>query len=295
MPTISENKGIWDGAYGWSNSGDEWSKNWGSPSMQWYGTLLPRIHSFIPVDTILEIAPGYGRWTQYLKLYCKRLIVVDVSEKCIKACKERFKSDSNIEYHINDGTSLEMISDGTIGFVFSFDSLVHVDELVIDQYMKQLSHKLTPEGAGFIHHSNLNEYKKYFSIVKNLRDMTKKVMRIPDGDWGGVVFEGKAQNKISRISVSEIIRVLGEIILFDSDNRRDISMSAKVFERISKKYGMNCISQELVNWGHTRRLIDSMSVFVRKDGHERQNKILRNKCFMKEARQIRRYSSIYPR
>ncbi|MEK6280890.1 MAG: hypothetical protein AABN95_11100 [Acidobacteriota bacterium] len=28
---------------------------------------LPRIHPFIPVGTILEIAPGYGRWTHYLK------------------------------------------------------------------------------------------------------------------------------------------------------------------------------------------------------------------------------------
>ncbi len=45
MPTINDNKGIWDGAYGWSNSGDEWSDNWGSPSMQWYGTVItPKIN-----------------------------------------------------------------------------------------------------------------------------------------------------------------------------------------------------------------------------------------------------------
>ena len=69
MPTIERNKELWDGLYHWSEMGDEWSKQWGCPYMQWYGMLLPRIHSFLPAKTILEIAPGYGRWTQFLKDY----------------------------------------------------------------------------------------------------------------------------------------------------------------------------------------------------------------------------------
>src|SRR5215216_6234648 len=103
MPSISENRRVWDSLYDWSRAGDEWSSHWGSTDMQWYGTILPRIHAFLPAPTLLEIAPGYGRWTRFLKEYCARLIVVDLSEECIKTCKQRFKDSTHLEYYVNDG------------------------------------------------------------------------------------------------------------------------------------------------------------------------------------------------
>jgi len=85
--------------------------------------------------------------------------VVDLTEKCIEACKSRFKNVSNINYFVNDGKSLDMIQDNSIDFVFSWDSLVHVEKDVIQAYLKELSKKLTTNGVGFIHHSNLAVYK----------------------------------------------------------------------------------------------------------------------------------------
>jgi hypothetical protein len=72
-----------------------------------------------------RIGPGFGRWTQYLRRLCIRLIVVDLSERCIDSCRRRFAGDRHIEYIVNDGTSLEQIPDGSVDFIFSFDSLVH--------------------------------------------------------------------------------------------------------------------------------------------------------------------------
>ena len=109
MPSIEENLSVWNRSYDWSQEGDEWSSAWGGPEAEWFGTILPRIHALIPAGTILEIAPGFGRWTHYLKDHCERLIVVDLSEKCIEACKTRFSSSAHITYHVNDGRSLEMI------------------------------------------------------------------------------------------------------------------------------------------------------------------------------------------
>src|SRR5438874_2509922 len=110
MPTIQENL---DGFtnYNWSEQGHEWSLPWGGTEFLWWGTLFPRIHAFIPIDTILEIAPGFGRVTYYLKDLCKNLIVVDLTERCIEACKQKFSSYSHITYHINDGKALDMIPD----------------------------------------------------------------------------------------------------------------------------------------------------------------------------------------
>ncbi len=67
MATIEENKQYWDFTYPWTKQGDEWSLAWGGVVQQWYWVLLPRIHAFVPAGTILEIGPGFGRWTQFLK------------------------------------------------------------------------------------------------------------------------------------------------------------------------------------------------------------------------------------
>jgi 16S rRNA A1518/A1519 N6-dimethyltransferase RsmA/KsgA/DIM1 with predicted DNA glycosylase/AP lyase activity len=51
----------------------------------WRGMLRPRINAWVPTGTILEIAPGFGRWTRFLKDVCDRLVVVDLAERCIEA------------------------------------------------------------------------------------------------------------------------------------------------------------------------------------------------------------------
>src|SRR5262245_15107578 len=126
MPTIQQNIGSWS-TYNWTNAGDEWSGAWGNTDFLWWGALYPRIAACLPAATILEIAPGYGRFTQYLKNFCERLILVDLTERCILACQERFADETHLTYHVNDGKSLAMIPDYSIDFVFSFDSLVHVE------------------------------------------------------------------------------------------------------------------------------------------------------------------------
>jgi hypothetical protein len=80
---------------------------------------------------------------------------VDLSEKCIKACKKDFHSYSHISYYVNDGKSLSMIQNHSIDFVFSFDALVHTDADVIEAYLSQLARIFKLNGVGFIHHSNI--------------------------------------------------------------------------------------------------------------------------------------------
>lgn len=158
MPSLEENLRLWNEDYQWPHEGDPWSQTWGGAASQWFGTLLPRVRSFVPAQTILEIAPGFGRWTQFLRPLCGHLIVVDMSQKCIEACQRRFAAYPEIEYHVNDGRSLDMVPNGSIDFAFSFDSLVHVEADVVIGYFAQIARKLTPEGVAFIHHSNLGEF-----------------------------------------------------------------------------------------------------------------------------------------
>jgi ubiquinone/menaquinone biosynthesis C-methylase UbiE len=256
MATVEQNIQRWQTNYQWADAGEEWSSDWGGSDAQWFAALLPRIHPFLPAGTILEIAPGYGRWTHYLKNHCEELMIVDLAENCIRACQQRFAAESKISYHLNDGRSLAMIPDNSIDFVFSFDSLVHAEADVIEGYLNQLAKKLKPGGYGFIHHSNLGAYHQAFTLSEKLPQRVR--------------------------------RKLIEKRLMDFSHWRAPSMSAALFQSYCQQAGLQCLSQELVNWS-TKRLIDCFSVFVNsKDSHKKPTEVIENPDFMKEAGRIRR-------
>ena len=248
MPTIEQNLQRWDVDHHWPQNGEEWSKTWGDAQAQWYWAIYPRIRSLLPAKMILEIAPGFGRWSQFLKNQCERMMLIDLSPRCIEACQQRFSSDAHVTCHVNDGKSLLMVPEGAVDFVFSFDSLVHCEIDVIETYLDQLAKKFTRNGAGFIHHSNFGE-----------------CLRLSPGD------ESKVKNK----------------------HWRATSVCAESFERCCQKVGLQCVSQELINWGGSI-LNDCLSVFTRKDATWIQpRKTFRNPAFMEEAAYIARLATLY--
>jgi SAM-dependent methyltransferase len=159
--------------YEWIAAGEEWSEPWGGSPAQWFGSILPRVQVALPAETILEIGSGFGRWSHYLKEHCQHLHLVDPDKQCVEACRRRFGSDVKVSYHVNEGDSLAMIADGSIDFIFSFDSLVHVRRQTIESYLSQFGAKLTSEGLAFIHHSNLGEYTA--SVLRRARN--RKIRR----------------------------------------------------------------------------------------------------------------------
>lgn len=245
--------------YDWKEGGEEWSAPWGGSAAQWFGTIFPRIHRWLPAPTILEIAPGFGRWTNYLKEHCERLEIVDSAQECIEACRRRFAGGTRIHCHQNDGRSLAMIPDRSIDFVFSFDSLVHVRRDIVEDYVRQLAAKLKGDGTGFIHHSNLGEYSS--SVTERLPRRAHKLLT-------------KAK-------------------ILDQDHRRTPDMTAELFRSSCAAHGLQCVSQELVNW-RGRRLIDCFTTFARTASTQTgAGEILRNPNFMREAQLIRHWSQAY--
>jgi hypothetical protein len=261
MPTVAQNLHAWNVDYSWPQDGEEWSGPWGSSDAQWFDTLLPRIHSFIPADTVLEIAPGHGRWTRFLKDCCSHLMVVDVSANCIDACKRAFASCPHITYHVNDGRSLDMIADKSIDFAFSFDSLVHAEADVVGSYLEYLAVKLRPNGVGFFHHSHIGSYWPVFSTID----------RLPP----------RLRTRLERMG------------LLPQDQWRAHSMSAPLFDTLCARVGLACIGQELVNW-NSRVAIDAFSLFTPEGSvWARPNRVFRNMQFMREAKYVKRLSQHY--
>jgi methyltransferase family protein len=239
--------------YDWKNAGEEWSAPWGTSKAQWFGAILPRIRDCLPAGTILEIAPGFGRWTHYLKDYCQELWVVDRASDCIDACRRRFAGDLHVKCYLNDGLSLRMIPDESLDFVFSFDSFVHTDRHIVEAYLRELGTKLKIGGRGFIHHSNFGQY------AGSLRE------RVPD----------------------VLAKPLIKMKILDWEHHRNPSMNADLFRALCAQNGLHCVSQELVNW-RGRRLIDCFTLFTRSDpAKEEPTRIIRNPNLMREAARIR--------
>ncbi len=261
MAGIEENRKLWNEAYDWPEGGDEWSEWCGGSARQWFGVLLPRIRAFVPTGTILEIAPGFGRWTQFLKDLCDHLVVVDLADRCIEHCKARFATAQNIEYYTNDGRSLEMIEDGSIDFVFSFDSLVHAENDVIESYVHQLSWKLKPDGVGFVHHSNAYGSRWRMALSR----------RLPHRWRAPLVTIG---------------------IAGDLHAGRSETGSAARFASLCEESGLSCVSQEKFTDGRGPYMIDCLSVFTPRGSRwDRPPITIRNPLFRYTATRLAR---VYP-
>ena len=158
MPGVLENQRKWSD-HNWEHRGHRWSPGGTSAGteMMWWRTMRPRLLRWLPTGTVLEIAPGYGRWTPYLLRESQRLVGVDLTQRCIDVCRCQF-DHARAEFHVNDGASLPMVPSASIDFAFSFDSLVHVERPQIESYLRELARTLRPGGAAFLHHSNLGAY-----------------------------------------------------------------------------------------------------------------------------------------
>ncbi len=123
---------------------------------QWDKIIYPLIrgHDF---STVLELAPGHGRNTEKLRHLAKAIHLVDVNATCIEACRTRFgieKDGCEFFYYVNDGNFLSAIKSASISFIYSFDSMVHFDKLVVKDYLGEFKRVMLPNAVGFVHHSN---------------------------------------------------------------------------------------------------------------------------------------------
>jgi SAM-dependent methyltransferase len=146
-----EEQRLWNLNSNWSIDGHEWSKSFGTTENLWNNEIFDKIKEFRG-KKILEIAPGFGRITQFLSILAGELIVVDLNPLCIEKTKEKLKNHV-LAYFVNDGKSIPKVRDNSQDLVFSFDSFVHMHANVTEEYVKEIYRVLKPGGQAFIHHS----------------------------------------------------------------------------------------------------------------------------------------------
>ena len=146
-----EEQRLWNLNSNWTIDGHEWSKSFGTTEELWNNEIFDKIKEFRG-KKILEIAPGFGRITQFLSILAGELIIVDLNPLCIEKTRSKLKHHV-LAYFVNDGKSIPKVRDNSQDLVFSFDSFVHMHANVTEDYVKEIYRVLKPGGQAFIHHS----------------------------------------------------------------------------------------------------------------------------------------------
>lgn len=272
MATIAENRETWDGVYSWESGGEEWSKPWGSSAIQWSASIAPRVASFLPAELVVEIAPGAGRWTPFLLEHCKRYVGIDLSERSVGVCRQRFGDRSNARFETTDGRNLPTVEDRSVDLCFSFDSLVHADPEVIAGYLAELARVLSDNGVAFIHHSNRG------GLASETTHAADRVSWRIDQLRRWTIRQPALAGAVRRVSSPALRQRVWRT------GWRSETMSATAFEQLATAAGLCCIGQELISWEGTHRLIDCISLATRPSSHwSRPNVVARNHAFVDEA------------
>jgi SAM-dependent methyltransferase len=155
MPTLEQNR-FWD-RYHWPQDGDEWTDQAAYCRIDYAVWKRDLIEAFIVPNaagnsTVLEVGVGHGRWTPFLARGAKRYIGIDFNPSCIDFCRRRFVDLANADFHLTNGRSLAPVAGGSVQFVWSYDSFVHIEPDLTEDYLAEFARVLAQGGRCSIHH-----------------------------------------------------------------------------------------------------------------------------------------------
>ena len=115
--------------------------------------VLPYVE---PTHAALEIGSGGGRWTRYLLGFGK-VHAVDYHQELLDELRRNFDAP-NLVFVRNNGTDFPGIENGSIDFIFSFGTFVHLDLDLIEQYLGNMKRVLRPNANVVIQYADGNRH-----------------------------------------------------------------------------------------------------------------------------------------
>jgi ubiquinone/menaquinone biosynthesis C-methylase UbiE len=149
---------------------------------QWNQIIWPIIKNE-DFTHVLDLACGHGRNTEMLRHLAQTIDMVDVNDGCLKISRNRFgdqMAECRFRYHLTDGNGLPGITDRSVSFVYSWDSMVHFDRLAVRSYMLEIARVLESGGSAFLHTSNYGALAPNSDWTRNhgnRSDMTADLLR----------------------------------------------------------------------------------------------------------------------
>lgn len=120
----------------------------------------------LDLDNVIELAVGRGRHVRMYEPNAGHIVLVDVLQKNIDFCKERFRGNPKIDYYCNNGYNLSELKDNEYSALFTYDAMVHFEMMDIFEYLKDIHRVLRKGGMALFHHSNnISNYRDSFSTA----------------------------------------------------------------------------------------------------------------------------------
>jgi len=186
------NRSRWGDFDAWADR-DDYGYRWAGGVKQTVGGVAKFCDRFLRPftddrydHTVLEIAPGGGRFTAELVRYAGSLDLMDMNSACLEICLERFRYlPMEFGTFLNDGQDCSVLGDNKYSLIASFDSFVHIHPTIIESYVHQLSGHLLPGGRMWIDHSGKGAREQ-----GHRTDMTPEKMEAY-GDACGLITESQ--------------------------------------------------------------------------------------------------------
>lgn len=125
-----------------------WSKN----------SIFKKMFNQLDDSNIIELACGRGRHVEQYIEHAGNVTLVDILQKNIDICRERFKNHTNINYYRNNGFDLHDLVSESYSAIFCYDAMVHFELLDINEYLKDIFRVLNKGGKALLHHSNYDAF-----------------------------------------------------------------------------------------------------------------------------------------
>lgn len=140
-------------------------------------TPFYKMFSTLDLSCVVELACGHGRHVTQYHDKAKKIILVDILQKNIDICKERFKDLSHISYVANNGYDLSDIASDSVTSLFTYDAMVHFELFDIFNYLKEINRILKVGGKALMHHSNNTEspYITFSTATSGRNYMSKDI------------------------------------------------------------------------------------------------------------------------
>ena len=141
--------------------------------------LLPNILNFgNPVENLLEIGCGDGRYAKNIIKHVNNYIGIDIRDESLTFARKLFKNNKKVIFYKNSGHDLKEIKDLSIDIVFSYQTFFYIPEKEhVFKYLDEILRVLKESGFAKIQFSGKNIGDKFrLSFVK--LGQSKKLYRL---------------------------------------------------------------------------------------------------------------------
>ncbi len=160
---LTKNREFWDRSANWDvlraiyDSEDVRDPESGKQAFDLAGVrdALLLAHCVDPTKPVVDLGCGIGRVMKPLASLCPEIIGVDISKEMLDQGKEYLEGVENARLVQTNGADLPGIADNSVGMLYSFLCLIHVDERTAYRYMREIERVLVPGGMALLQFENI--------------------------------------------------------------------------------------------------------------------------------------------